>query len=231
MILVASGNNDLMPDSRQEKALRERSNFDQVTHMMLSASLLGALMDSLLSGHADSTTVRQFCKEWAGTIQSKRFVPFNPGLILGYLYLAILYVQEKWTDAAPDASPTDPTQAAWGLSSARIAAPKNKTPTIRYILRRIRNSLGHARVDIIWPPNLPIADILSKVTLVFHDVNLRDPTDTFEVELNVKDAFQLARKYHVAAGELVANQFGGTVLYDQDWTESSSQEAPKKTDE
>jgi hypothetical protein len=40
--------------------------------------------------------------------------------------------------------------------------------------------------------------------------------------LNVKDACQLAKQYHVAAGELVADQYGGTVLYDQRWKESSS---------
>ena len=134
-----------------------------------------------------------------------------------YLYLAILFVNAKWMKAAPDVRPTQPGMSNWALSNAAIDAPMRTDPTIRYILRRIRKSLGHARIEVNWPAKVAPTEIPSKVTLIFHDVNMRDRKDTFRAELTLLDAFNLARQYHVAAGELIAKTYGVVPVYDVGW--------------
>ena len=203
---------------RSNQTAREESrDFNQVTHMMLSASLLGALMDTLSSDRCDSTTVRQFYDTWKTASLSKTFLPVNPGLILGYLYLAILFVQQKWIEAAPELLPNDPASSDWGLTRAQIMAEKEPKPSVRYVLRRIRNSLGHARVQIDWPHDVKEAETLRKVKLMFRDIDPKDPSNTFSIQISVEDAFQLAKKYHATAGERLAAKHGGTPVYDEDW--------------
>jgi hypothetical protein len=85
-------------------------------------------------------------------------------------------------------------------------------------------------VEVKWPPGLSIDEILSKVTLVFQDIDPNDQSNTFEAELSIRDAFQLAKKHHVTAGEYVAKRYGGTLFYDRDWISPSDEETKQEAD-
>ena len=50
--------------------------------------------------------------------------------------------------------------------------------------------------------------MLTGVKMTFHDENMRDPADTFDVELTLKDAFQIAKKLQEIIHNDVAQRHG-----------------------
>ena len=77
-----------------------------------------------------------------------------------------------------------------------VTAPKEPNPTIRYVVKRIRNSLGHARHHWTILPGISRNEILSKVTWSFHDVKGSDSSNTFDVTLTLGQLDKLVRKFH-----------------------------------
>jgi hypothetical protein len=170
---------------------------------LLSASLLEAFSVIAYSPSRDTLTVGQFYDEWQGTHASKRFRPFNEGVILSFMYLGILFTRENW----PDVIPKD-TLSTWGISPTRLIAPKEPNPDLHYLVRRIRNSLGHGSPLIHVPIGTTYETSATQITVTFKDKKIRDPTDTFETELTLGQALHLAKMIHKTATEALAKKYG-----------------------
>ena len=111
-------------------------------------------------------------------------------MILGFLYW-LLFAKENWPDLVPNND-----LSAWNISPVQLHAPKEPTPTLKYLVRRIRNALGHGAPKFRVPPGTTPEMMATAVTITFNDVNPRDNSDTFEVELKLGDALHLAKMLH-----------------------------------
>ena len=113
---------------------------------------------------------------------------------MAYLYVGVLFAKENWFDLIPDEL-LEASAADWGLREANVSAPEEPKPTLRYTVRRLRNSLGHGRPVPTIPGNIKREEMLDKVTFSFHDVNMHKPKDTFDVVLNLRQLSTFVTKF------------------------------------
>jgi hypothetical protein len=182
----------------------EKYAVDYMTHGMLSASLLEQLTEVAYSGKRDTMTIGEFCDSFNTMHHSQRFRPFNEGVILGFLYW-VVFARANW----PDLVPNDDL-STWQVFPVRLVAPKEPKPKLRYFVRRLRNALGHGAPTFHVPSETTPASMATAVTITFNDVDPRDKADTFEAELTLKDAFQIAKMLHKTVVENVAKRHSVT---------------------
>jgi hypothetical protein len=161
---------------------------------MLSASLLADLTMKLYSSKRDTMTIGQFYDDFGTHHDSQRFRPFNEGVILSFLYW-VMIAKENWEHLIPEDD-----LSAWGINPSRLESPKYKDPTkthtLKYLVRRLRNALGHGNVSVRVPLGATQATMMTDTTISFYDENRKDKADTFDATLTLKDAFEVARKLH-----------------------------------
>ncbi|MFQ6074736.1 MAG: hypothetical protein ACE5Z5_01190 [Candidatus Bathyarchaeia archaeon] len=81
----------------------ERDAIDHITNTMFSVAFLMEISDFIFSPLANSLTVGQFYNQWIRRVVPDQIkIPFSPGIILGELYVAIVYGKEMWFDIIPD---------------------------------------------------------------------------------------------------------------------------------
>lgn len=182
--------------------MSEAQAVDSMTHAMLSSSMLLAFTEAVYSERREKVTIGQFYDGFMQTHQSQRFRPFNEGVILGILYW-VMFMKENWGALVPE----DPL-STWGVTPVSMAIPSQPNPTIKYFTRRLRNAMGHSAPDITVPQGTTPADHLEKVTITFHDQNMRDSGDTCDVVVTLKDAFTLTHKLHAIVLADVARRHG-----------------------
>ncbi|HLF33362.1 MAG TPA: HEPN family nuclease [Cyclobacteriaceae bacterium] len=116
-----------------------------------------------------NTSLEDFYQAWQrkngiSPIQDKNEI-FTPGLFLGYLYVAVVLFQQSNEDKIPNTPINKLDKTLWGniYINSKINSGKNKQwkqfnwnsineTTIKYIIRRIRNSLSHFNfiIDDDW---------------------------------------------------------------------------------
>ena len=189
----------------------ERDAVDLITDSMFAIDFLQIASRLAFSDDGERTSVKQLYELWRSRNQRpEKSLPFNPGSILSFLYLGILFPKEKsdWFELVPD-DPLVASDPAWGLRTAAVAAPKRPNPTVKYCVRRLRNALGHAAPVYNFPESLPAGgNAFEAVTVTFKDENVRDPNDTFEVTLSVLQCLSLAAKSRSLVHQHVRKKYG-----------------------
>lgn len=189
----------------------ERDAVDLVTDCMYAVGFLVDATNLAFHPDGEKISVKKFFDTWhSGTGRTKLLLPFNPGVILAFLYVGILFPKEMsdWYGLVPDDElPT--SDPSWGLAHATVISPKHPKPTVKDCVRRIRNSLGHASPKYNMPTSISKGEnILEKVTLTFKDVNMRDQGDTFEVTLNLSQCLALVKKFQSVVHKHVRDKYG-----------------------
>lgn len=85
-----------MPITEKE----DRDAIDNLTNTMLSVGFLHSISDFIFSPKRNNLSVGQFYDERAKKIK-KLHIPFTLGIILGEMYVAIVYGKENWFDDIP----------------------------------------------------------------------------------------------------------------------------------
>ena len=80
----------------------ERDAIDNITNTMFSVAFLNAINDFIFSSNRNKLTVGQFYDNWKSSFAEIK-LPLSPGIMLGELYVAIVYGKEIWFDVVPDA--------------------------------------------------------------------------------------------------------------------------------
>jgi hypothetical protein len=185
----------------------EQAAVDYMTHAMLSASLLLELSAKVYSEEGNRVTIRQFYDGFNQTHASNRFRPFNEGVILGLLNW-IMFAKENWYDLV-----LNDDFSTWGINPSRFDVPNpnpkdsGNTRTLQYFVRRLRNALGHGNVSVKVPLGAKLATMMTDITISFHDVS---KADTFDVELTLEEAYNVARNLHKIIHTDVAQRHGVT---------------------
>lgn len=182
----------------------EKDSIDFVTDSMFSLGFLESITKVIFSGDRDRVSVAYFYDQWEGTRTGK--IPFSLGAFVGYMYCGFTIVQENWESLIPKLRVSSASDD-WGLKNAKIIAAKNKNITINYVIRRIRNSLGHARFYVNFPPEkITRENSMEEVTFTFEDVHFKDSTDTFEAVLTMNDITKVIKKLQGLAHTHVRNK-------------------------
>jgi len=165
---------------------KEKDAIDFVTDCMFSLDFLKEISNVIFSKNRDMVTVGHFYDQWLKTSGATEYkIPFNLGIILGYVYCGILFTKEHWFDLLPDADLAS-VDAKWGISGTACSDSKITNPGLTHVVRRIRNALGHGHVIVDVPKDLKSrTELFTRVVLTFHDKNIRDGSDTFEISLNL----------------------------------------------
>lgn len=196
-----------MSDPAQEQ--EERDAVDLMTDSVFAIDFLQMASDDLRhSGPTRVNELHELVKRRNG--RTDPIIPFNLGAVLGFLYVGILYPKERfdWFDLVPDdlLPNSDPD---WGLKRATVVAPKEPNPTVRYCLRRLRNSLGHTSFVYNIPKGVPDGqNPFEAVTIRFRDHDPRKPADTFEVVLNLVECVKLTAKFRQTVHAHVKKKYG-----------------------
>lgn len=168
----------------------ERDAIDNITNAMLSVGFLADISDFIFSANRNFLTVGQFYDKWIQEVLPKKHKPpLSPGIILALMYVAMMYGKERWSNIIPNIDIKE-IDNAWGFKDASFRCSKKKSPTLRYIIRRLRNSLGHGNVKFIIPPDLKPEERLDKVKIEFHDDNPKDRSDNFDMALTLRESYQ-----------------------------------------
>lgn len=194
------------------KSAKEREQetlaMDILTGSMYSLNFLRNLTTAIFDPKLQLLTVREVYDQWlkkAGFTGSPRepSVPYNFGPIIGFLYCGILLAKEKWFDLLPEV-PVDESAPEWGLRTSNFSCPKTPSPSIKYILRRMRNALGHGNIEISFPKdaqkdNHDKYDFEKRMILHLHDVDPRNPDDTFDIQISLLELSIAIKKFHSIA--------------------------------
>lgn len=174
---------------------QEKDAVDIVTNSMFSLSFLSEITKIIFGPDKYNVSVGEFYDKWIeATKASETKIPYSLGSIIGYLYCGLLITKENWFDLLPDQE-ISALEDDWGLSGVTFDAPKCKKQNIRYLIRRIRNALGHSWFNFNFPPEkLTPENVHQKVSITFHDQDVRDNSDTFEVTLTLSQLQKLVQK-------------------------------------
>ncbi|HGM5587123.1 TPA: HEPN family nuclease [Pseudomonas putida] len=176
----------------------EKDAIDIVTDSMFSLGFLKDFSDCVFEGHGDKFTVKNFYDQWTTQVRPDNLIiPFNLGIITSYLYTGILLTKERWDALIPDDA-TPEALAEWSLSGVVVTAPMKPAPTVKYIIRRIRNALGHGNIKIDVPEDAVRERVLDQTKYELFDVS-RDPNDTFLAVASVNSLIGLVKKLQSVA--------------------------------
>lgn len=177
----------------------EKDTIDLVTESMFSVAFLKDFLDCLHAGQGDNFTVAQFYRQWCREVRpNEEVIPFNLGIITSHLYTGIVLTKERWDTLIPDNSSQE-AMAEWSLSGVIVAAPKKLNPSVKYIVRRIRNALGHGNIKIDFPDDATREGLLDQVKFELFDINSRDPADTFLAIASINSLLGLIKKLQSVA--------------------------------
>ncbi|MGF1716697.1 hypothetical protein L4D08_17670 [Photobacterium chitinilyticum] len=178
----------------------EKDAVDLVTDSMFSVDFLKEISGLIFSEDADKVSVADFYSQWLERSGSKEHkIPFSLGIIASYLYTGILLTKERWFDLIPNDSSQEKL-TEWGLSSISYTAAKKSSPSVRYVIKRMRNALGHGNIKVDVPKEfINKSEVMQKVYFEFYDENMRDPSDTFHARANLESLASIVRSIQSVA--------------------------------
>jgi len=195
--------------SNPTREQEERDAVDLMTDSVFAIDFLQMASDDLRRGGPTRISeIHELVKKRNG--RTDRIIPFNLGAVLGFLYVGILYPKERfdWFDLIPD-DPLPNSSPDWGLRMATVVAPRKRNPTLRYCVRRLRNSLGHTSFVYSVPKAVPAGqNLFEAITIRFRDHNPNDPNDTFEVSLDLVQCVKLTAKFRQTVHAHVKGKYG-----------------------
>jgi len=172
---------------------------DIVSGSMYSLNFLRNISVAIFDKSVQDMTVREFHAAWLKKVKyTEHSVPYCLGPLLGYLYCGILLSKERWYDFLPE-SPLKDAPPEWGFTGVKYSSPKNTDPTVKYVVRRLRNALGHGNMAIEVPHDLDYKkdefEFEKRTVIKFHDEDQRDKSDTFDIEISIDGLISLVKKF------------------------------------
>jgi hypothetical protein len=150
-------------------------NIDIVAQAHVLADFLPQFVKCLVE--APDTTIKEFYYRYERRLgaepQVGRNVAFTPGALLGILYILIVFQKEMTFDNLPSIPIDKLSPDEWGNLSAQVLEPGKD---LKYLIRRMRNSLSHANVEI--------ADDFS---FIFSDKEPKELSFSFVVKMTMED--------------------------------------------
>lgn len=176
----------------------DRLAMDIISGSMYSLNFLRNISVAIYDNRVQDMTVREFHAAWLKKVNySGHSVPYCLGPLLGYLYCGILLSKERWYDFLPE-SPLKDAPPEWGFTGVKYSSPKKPDPSVKYVVRRIRNALGHGNIIIEVPHDLEYKkdefEFEKRTLIKFQDEDIRDKSDIFCIEISIDGLSSLVKK-------------------------------------
>lgn len=178
---------------KNQKSEQEKFYYDIITGSMYSVNFLRNISEGIFHPEHNTLTIGEFYDQWIrkNDLPHDSIIPYNFGVIFGYLYCGLVLPKTKFDFLIPEDSILE-VGSDWYLSSPKFNYPLNPNPTVVDVIRRIRNSLSHGSFTIKIDHNSN-SDFENQMIILFHDEK-RDKKkklmDTFDIELSL---FQLSK--------------------------------------
>jgi hypothetical protein len=190
----------------------DRLAMDIISGSMYSLNFLRNITVAIFDHRIEDMTIREFHESWLKKVKyPENAAPYCLGSILGYLYCGILLSKELWYDLLPEDSIKE-RGSEWGLAGVNCKSPKRPDPSIKYVMRRMRNALGHGNISIKVPDNLDYRkselEFEKKTVIGFYDEDLRDKADLFAIEISIEGLAALVKKFQGLVCPEIINALG-----------------------
>lgn len=185
----------------------EKDAVDNITNAMLSVDFLSEISDSIFISRSKPVVdfYTAWCKKRSLTWGEK--IPLHPGIVLGLMYVAIVYGKERWDNIIPNVG-IKKVDETWAINHAEFKCPKEPKPALSYVVKRLRNALAHGNVRFIIPKGLKRDELFNKVKIAFHDEHPNNRADTFDVTLTLSETFKFIKKFQNFIHEHVKKKYG-----------------------
>ena len=135
-------------------------------------------------------------------------VPFSPGQILGNLYTSIVLGKEHWYDLIPDIEFSS-ISPEWGLNGGTVSDSVISDPSLKHVITRLRNALGHGNLEYNLPKGLGSHDaIMKKSTIKFHDERPNRTSNYFDAEFTLEQLFLFNKQFQSIIHKHVRAKYG-----------------------
>lgn len=130
----------------------------------------------------------KFYRDWCHKNKYPTTLPLNPGTFWMISSAVILSARQKWKNLIPDVEISD-LGKSWGLSNAKITSEKYCDPSLKYVLRKMRNALAHINIHPKIPKEvktqISYSDLYTKSFFTLIDDKVK--RDYFEITLSYRD--------------------------------------------
>ena len=164
---------------------QDQKLFSLMTSAWSSLIIIKELSDSLNS--STNQTVHDFYIQCAKRhFNGEKKDPLNPGVVLISSYLSLVLGKQKWEEILPDV-PAKNSPEEWQICKCIYNDSKKENPSLKDVIRRMRNGVSHGRIkyDIPEQPNnMSIKELLEKTMFTIEDINETRKNDTFSIEIS-----------------------------------------------
>ena len=182
----------------------EKDAVDNITNAMFSVDFLSEISDFIFSTNRNSLTVGKFYDKWVKERSLKKDKPpLSLGVILGLMYVALVYGEEWWYDIIPKTNVKD-IDDDWGIKHANFKFSKELNPTLEYIIPKLRHALAHKDIKIIVPKNIRPENTFDATKIEFYDRGQDKPF----VVLSLNEIFKLIKKFQNFIHKHVREKYG-----------------------
>lgn len=172
-----------------EKSLADEADaVDFVTSCIMGTGFLMGVTSLLHTPQRENISVGQFYRDWLQCASpQQRRLPVEPGNFVGCLNCGLILTKELWFDLILD-TPVSEAPEDWGFADLTVSDSKQSEPTLRHVMRRIRNALAHGNIKLNVC-GLAITDSLFH----FHDESQRK--GTFDAVISISTLIKMIRKF------------------------------------
>ncbi len=168
-----------------KKLILEKDYIDFMTDMGFSSNLLEGLNLALSKSEYRTMSLETFYGMWMKKNNLSEIIcPYNFGVIIGELYCGLVFAKENWIDLLPDVLFSD-IDDSWGIKTDKLNYSEKSEPTLRDVVRRIRNSLGHSNFEIELSEIKSYPELFNEAIINFWDSNIKKPEDKFSISLKI----------------------------------------------
>lgn len=189
----------------------EGDYIDFMTDMGYSANLLEAMSLAISNPEWRTMPIETFYSLWMKKNELKEIIsPYNFGVVIAELYCGLVFAKENWIDLLPDIQ-FDQIDDSLGIKTTEYFFPQKKSPKLRDVVRRIRNSLSHSNFKIELSENREYPKLFSDAYVIFEDKNPKNIEDKFLIKLRVNQLKTFYGAYRDLAFKAILEKQGKTV--------------------
>jgi hypothetical protein len=184
---------------------QERKLFEIMTSAYKSMVLIYELSRELEK--TSSCDLKEFYKRVTNAPSGKYRDPFDPSLIVMSSYISLVLGKQKWNCILPD-EPARSSPEEWEICKCNFTNVCDPNPSLKEVIRRMRNGIAHGRIDCIIPKNLNISqtELLKKTIFIIQDKKNDNAEVTFSIEISALNLWNLNATFFNKIGNYEKNK-------------------------
>lgn len=170
--------------------------FDLLTQLYRNFALIRDLtyrLDSEIKQDVKGVASRFYFSWCDYRLEGRLETPFNVGTVWMLSSVIIVTSRERWLDYLPE-TPLSESDPEWGLKNIQLCYPSDPDPSIRKVVKKIRNSIAHSDLSVI------IGKLTEPLEILFRDTvfTFRDSEfEYFELVISMSGLSKLIASVYI----------------------------------